>query len=298
MLILLPPSETKRPAVVRGRSMSTTLALPSLAPQREAVIDALVALVRRRGRGRARPEARRHAARRGRRQRRAARRRRRCRPSTGTPACSTTRWTRHPSIRRPAAGSARHVAHPLGAVRPGRRARSDPRLPARRRGVASRAAAAHAAVGGCRHRARSPRRRRRSCSTCGPRPTSALGPVPAGVAVGLRAGRHRRRRGSGARAQPLQQAREGRARAPARAGPAARRVARRLRAVGGCRGPARARRRRRRARSCSPEPATGSVLGVLGRALGVLGDRDEGDDGFDDEPQHDDREERERAARG
>ena len=67
MLILLPPSETKRPAVVaaaaRGRRRSRCR---SLAPQREAVIDALVGAVRRRGRGRARPEARRHPARRGR----------------------------------------------------------------------------------------------------------------------------------------------------------------------------------------------------------------------------------------
>jgi cytoplasmic iron level regulating protein YaaA (DUF328/UPF0246 family) len=44
MLILLPPSETKR-AGGRGRPLSTTtLALPSLAPQREAVVAALVAL--------------------------------------------------------------------------------------------------------------------------------------------------------------------------------------------------------------------------------------------------------------
>lgn len=44
MLILLPPSETKR-AGGRARPMdAASLALPSLAPQREAVIDALVAL--------------------------------------------------------------------------------------------------------------------------------------------------------------------------------------------------------------------------------------------------------------
>ena len=44
MLVLLPPSETKR---VGGRARALTLdalALPQLAPQREAVIDALVAL--------------------------------------------------------------------------------------------------------------------------------------------------------------------------------------------------------------------------------------------------------------
>lgn len=44
MLILLPPSETKR-AGGRGRPLdAASLALPSLAPQREAVVDALVAL--------------------------------------------------------------------------------------------------------------------------------------------------------------------------------------------------------------------------------------------------------------
>lgn len=44
MLILLPPSETKRPG---GRARvwdEASLALPSLAPQRQAVVDALVAL--------------------------------------------------------------------------------------------------------------------------------------------------------------------------------------------------------------------------------------------------------------
>ena len=44
MLILLPPSETKR-AGGRGRPLdAASVALPSLAPQREAVVDALVAL--------------------------------------------------------------------------------------------------------------------------------------------------------------------------------------------------------------------------------------------------------------
>jgi uncharacterized protein len=44
MLILLPPSETKRPGG-RGRPLdAASLALASLAPQREAVVDALVAL--------------------------------------------------------------------------------------------------------------------------------------------------------------------------------------------------------------------------------------------------------------
>ncbi|MCH6231209.1 peroxide stress protein YaaA [Microbacterium sp. CFH 31415] len=44
MLILLPPSETKR-AGGRGRPLdAASLALPSLAPQREAIVDALVAL--------------------------------------------------------------------------------------------------------------------------------------------------------------------------------------------------------------------------------------------------------------
>lgn len=44
MLILLPPSETKRPGG-RGRPVDeASLALPALAPQRSAVIDALIAL--------------------------------------------------------------------------------------------------------------------------------------------------------------------------------------------------------------------------------------------------------------
>ena len=44
MLILLPPSETKRPGGRRRPVDLATLALPTLAPQREAVVDALVAL--------------------------------------------------------------------------------------------------------------------------------------------------------------------------------------------------------------------------------------------------------------
>ncbi|WP_457101422.1 YaaA family protein [Microbacterium sp. P5_E9] len=44
MLILLPPSETKRPGGRRRPVELGTLALPSLAPQRETVVDALVAL--------------------------------------------------------------------------------------------------------------------------------------------------------------------------------------------------------------------------------------------------------------
>lgn len=44
MLILLPPSETKRAGGTRARLDVAGLALPSLAPQRNAVVDALVAL--------------------------------------------------------------------------------------------------------------------------------------------------------------------------------------------------------------------------------------------------------------
>lgn len=44
MLILLPPSETKRPGGRRRALDAASLALPSLAPQREAVVSALVAL--------------------------------------------------------------------------------------------------------------------------------------------------------------------------------------------------------------------------------------------------------------
>jgi len=44
MLILLPPSETKRPGGHARPLDPGSLALPALAPQREAVIDALVAL--------------------------------------------------------------------------------------------------------------------------------------------------------------------------------------------------------------------------------------------------------------
>lgn len=46
MLVLLPPSETKRPGG-RGAPLDpASLALPSLAPQRRAVVDALIALSR------------------------------------------------------------------------------------------------------------------------------------------------------------------------------------------------------------------------------------------------------------
>ncbi|WP_127472696.1 YaaA family protein [Microbacterium sulfonylureivorans] len=44
MLILLPPSETKRPGGRRRPLDAASLALPSLTPQRDAVVDALVAL--------------------------------------------------------------------------------------------------------------------------------------------------------------------------------------------------------------------------------------------------------------
>ncbi len=44
MIILLPPSETKRPGGTRAPVDPTGWALPDLAPQREQVIDALVAL--------------------------------------------------------------------------------------------------------------------------------------------------------------------------------------------------------------------------------------------------------------
>ncbi|WP_137846311.1 peroxide stress protein YaaA [Microbacterium sp. 2FI] len=44
MLILLPPSETKRPGGSRRPLDVASLALPQLAPQREAAVDALVAL--------------------------------------------------------------------------------------------------------------------------------------------------------------------------------------------------------------------------------------------------------------
>jgi cytoplasmic iron level regulating protein YaaA (DUF328/UPF0246 family) len=45
MLILLPPSETKRPGGRSSRPLDLgALALPTLAPQREAVVDALIAL--------------------------------------------------------------------------------------------------------------------------------------------------------------------------------------------------------------------------------------------------------------
>ena len=44
MLILLPPSETKRPGGVRRPLDVASLALASLAPQREAIVEALVSL--------------------------------------------------------------------------------------------------------------------------------------------------------------------------------------------------------------------------------------------------------------
>ncbi|MGN8027289.1 YaaA family protein [Microbacterium sp. 22242] len=44
MMILLPPSETKRPGGKRGPADPSSWALPGLLPQREQVLDALVAL--------------------------------------------------------------------------------------------------------------------------------------------------------------------------------------------------------------------------------------------------------------
>ena len=178
MLILLPPSETKRAGGRRGRSTSHARAALARAAARGRDRRARRA-VGRRGRRRARPQARRHAARRGRGQRRAAHRADDAGRSTATPASSTTRWTRHPSTRRPAAGSARHVAHPLGAVRPGRRARP---IPAYRLGAAASLPGlppltrvwADAVSRGARRR-----RRRRFVLDLRSEAYAALGPVPA-----------------------------------------------------------------------------------------------------------------------
>ena len=206
-------------------------------------------------------------ARRDRRQRRAARRRRRCPRSIATPVCSTTRWMRHPSIPPARRWLGAPRAHPLGAVRPGRRARPDPGLPARRRGLAAGPAAAPAAVGGCRHRRARGRGARASCSTCAPRRTSALGPVPAGVAVASTCGSCAEGAGRrGARAEPLQQARQGRARAPARRGSARASASRARLSCGGrmpracvCATAAAA------SSSCSPEPGYAGVRTAANR---------------------------------
>ena len=199
MLILLPPSETKR-AGGRARPLDVgALALPLARAAARGRDRRARRAVRRRGRGRARPEAGRHAARRGRRQRRSCAPRRRW-PAidryTGVLYDALDAASLDPAARR---GSARHVAHPLGAVRPGRRPRRDP---AYRLGAAASLPGLpplDAAVGGCRRPARSARgavvrarpalrgvrgarsgsRRRRRRPTCASSPTATGGAVRA-----------------------------------------------------------------------------------------------------------------------
>ena len=180
MLILLPPSETKRdrrsPAPARPR--------PPRAARRSRrsarrVVDALDRAVGRRGGGGARAQARRHAARRDRRQRRAAHRVRRWRRSTATPGVlydALGAASLPPAAR---AWLGRHVLihsapfGPVGGPRP------HPGLPARRGGVASRPAAADAACG----RMPSPRRFAASSPSfvldLRSEAYVALGPIPA-----------------------------------------------------------------------------------------------------------------------
>ncbi len=181
MLILLPPSETKR----AGRSSAAARRGEARAAVARAaaggVIDALVGALGRRGRGRARAEAGCHAARRGRGERRAARiaddvghrplhrrpvRRAGCGiPRSGVPPVGraarrsstrrrSARWRR--SIRSPPTGSAPRCRFP-GC----RRSRGCGRMPSP---------------------ARWPTRRRRSCSTSARRRTRRSVRFPHGVA--------------------------------------------------------------------------------------------------------------------
>ena len=172
------------------------------------------------------------------------------------------------------------------------------RIPAYRLGAARVAARARRRCGAC-GRMPSPRRsadsRRASCSTCARRRTRRSGRC-----------RHPSRRctcGSsakatgrrGARAEPLQQARQGSA--GARAGACSRPRIGSLRGLPRWADAAGLRAARRRAGRARAVRLTRAQRGrtrarVLGGALGVLRDRDEGDDRLDHEPEDDDREER------
>ena len=265
MLILLPPSETKRPGG-RARPLDLgALALPSLAPQREAVIDALVAL------SADADEAARvlklGATQRGEIAVNAALRRRRRWPAID-------RYTGR-ALRRAGCGIPRPPPRRrwLGATcsstrrRSARWARS---TRSRRTGSARRAslpgvAAAAAAVGGCGHR-----------GARGSAPALRARPAVRGVR-GARAGAGSRRRR--ATCASSRRATDGAVRAlnhfnKHAKGALVRRlaeerprigVARRLRAVGGCRGPARARERRPASSSSSPEPGYAGVRTAANR---------------------------------
>ena len=172
--MLLPPSETKRSGGRRRPVDLGALALPALAPQREAVVDALVALSADEAERVARAEARRHAAGRDRRSTLRCVPARRWPRSTATPGCSTTRWTRHPSTPSARAWLGRHVLihsapfGPVGALDPipAYRLGAAASLPGCRRSRRVWADAVTAALGAASDA---------SCSTCAPRPTSRSG---------------------------------------------------------------------------------------------------------------------------
>ncbi len=189
MLILLPPSETKRPGGRRAPLDLVPLrAARRCAAARTRCVDALVALS-------ADEEGAARVLKLGATQRgEIARQRRAARPRRRWPAIDRYTGVLYDaldaaSLDRPRRALARRArAHPLRAVRPCGRAGSDPGISARGGSVASGAPAAAPAVGGCRDRgARASRTAVRARPAL--RGVRGARPVPPDVAVGLRAGR-------------------------------------------------------------------------------------------------------------
>ncbi len=194
----------------------TTLALPELRPQRARARDrgARGAQCAARGGG-ARAASERAAARRDR-VNAAMRDAPTLAAVAATPGCSTTRWRRTLSHPPRGAGSERTFSSTRGAVRSGRRARRDPRVPDARGCLASRARSAACPVGDAvtmRCGSATPS----SCSTCARRLMSPSAPCPR-TCVRVRAGGRGGAGGGDPRPQTLQQAREGGARASPRGG--------------------------------------------------------------------------------
>ena len=289
LLILLPPSETKRSGGGVAALRLESLALRALdcgSARRCSTLSR--ALGRCRGRAARVLEARRDPARRGRRQRARADR-----------ADDGRRRPLHRrALRRAGCGIPRRAPPGAGWARTSSSTRrrsarwvhsTDPRVPARRGVVAARRRTAAAAVVRCRRRGPGGSCRRAFVLDLRSEAYVALGPVPASVTSvyvrvvtrqrrdgAVRALNHFNKHAKGA----LVRARRTSVRASAsRAG---------LHAVGGCRRVCGCATARPASSSCSPEPRSAVARpcpGVLGGALGVLRDRDQGDDGLDDEPQ-------------
>ena len=229
VLVLLPPSETKRDGGDGPPLASAALSFPELDPLRKELVDELVELAadvpaQPGGAGAVAAPGRGGAP-----QRDAVDAHRRCRRCTATPACSTTHSTPARCGGRGRAGAARgwrSGRRCSGCCAPTTRCRPTGCPPARRCPAGRRSPPAG---GRCSTRCsrRSPPARR--WSTCAPGSYAALGRVPGAVTVNVLAERPDGRR---QRRQPLQQGAQGPA-GPGARGHARGAVGRRRRGGGG-----------------------------------------------------------------